>query len=207
VKKIPTSQQNRVLDFIQREVAVRGNSPTYREIAEAFGFRSPRAAVDHVEALARKGYLCVHRRRSRGIEVLMKPADTGENTFTVPFLGRIAAGSPTDAAEERAEPIRVDKTVLGTASKGPLFALRVVGDSMTGRGIYEGDIAVAEADVKPRIGDVVVALIDRESTLKTLAQGLDGGFLKAENPRYPDLLPVTEMTIQGVVRTLIRKLG
>ncbi len=78
---------------------------------------------------------------------------------------------------------------------------------MTGRGIYEGDIAVVEADAEPHIGNVVVALIDRESTLKTLAHGPDGGFLKAENQRYPDLLPVTEMTIQGVVRALIRKVG
>lgn len=78
---------------------------------------------------------------------------------------------------------------------------------MVGRGIYEGDIAVAEADAEPRIGDIVVALIDRENTLKTLAQGPDGSFLKAENQRYPDLLPVTELTIQGVVRALLRKVG
>jgi repressor LexA len=64
---------------------------------------------------------------------------------------------------------------------------------------------VAEADTPPRAGDVVVALVDRESTLKTMAQGPDGFFLKAENPRYRDLVPVTEMAIQGVVRVLIRK--
>lgn len=186
---------------------MRGNSPTYREIAAAFGFRSPKAAVDHVEALARKGYLRVHRRRSRGIEVLVRPADTGEGTIIVPLLGRIAAGRPTETVGERAESIHVDKTVLGTVPRGRLFALRVEGDSMTGRGIYEGDIAVAEANAETHSGDVVVALIDRESTLKTLAQGPDGGFLKAENQRYPDLLPVTEMTIQGVVRALIRKVG
>ena len=202
-----TSQQSRILDYIRREVSARGNSPTYREIAAEFGFRSPRAAVDHVEALARKGYLRLHRRRSRGIEILVRSADAGEDTITVPFLGRIAAGRPTDAAEEEAEPIRVDKTVLGTASKGRLFALRVEGDSMIGRGICGGDIAVAEADAEPRIGDVVVALIDHESTLKSLAQGADGVFLKAENPHYPDLLPVSQMIIQGVVRTLIRKVG
>ena len=186
---------------------MRGNSPTYREIAVAFGFRSPRAAVDHVEALARKGYLRVHRHRARGIEVLVKSSDMAENTITVPLLGRIAAGRPTEASEEATAPIRVDKTVLGKASRGRLFALRVEGDSMVGRGIYEGDIAVAEADAEPRIGDIVVALIDRENTLKTLAQGTDGSFLKAENQRYPDLLPVTELTIQGVVRALIRKVG
>ena len=78
---------------------------------------------------------------------------------------------------------------------------------MTGRGIHEGDIVVAEADVKPPIGAVVVALIDQESTLKTLANSDDGICLKAENPKYPDLVPVTQMVIQGVVRTLIRKVS
>ncbi len=78
---------------------------------------------------------------------------------------------------------------------------------MTGRGICEDDIAIADADTEPTDGDVVVALIDSESTLKTLAQGPDGSFLKAENSRYPDLFPVAELTIQGVVCALIRKVG
>ncbi len=95
--------------------------------------------------------------------------------------------------------------MLGAAARGRLFALHVTGDSMAGRGIYAGDIVVADADAPPRIGDIVVALIDQESTIKTLAQGKEGKYLKAENPRYPDLAPVIEMDIQGVVRTLIRK--
>ncbi len=78
---------------------------------------------------------------------------------------------------------------------------------MTGRGINDGDIAVAAADTPARIGDVVVALVDRESTLKSLAKGSHGVFLKSENPRYPDLFPVTQLTIQGVVHTIIRKVG
>jgi repressor LexA len=82
-----------------------------------------------------------------------------------------------------------------------------MGDSMTGRGIHAGDIAVAEADAVANVGDVVVALIDRESTLKSLAKGATGFFLKSENPDYPDLFPATQMRIQGVVRTLIRKVS
>jgi repressor LexA len=103
--------------------------------------------------------------------------------------------------------IGIDRSLLAGLRGGSLFALRVAGDSMTGRGICEGDIAVAEADAPPRAGDVVVALIDQESTLKTMAQGPAGFFLKAENPRYPDLAPVTEMAIQGVVRVIIRRMG
>jgi repressor LexA len=202
-----TYRQNRILEYIRREITSCGGSPTYRQIATAFGFRSPKAAVDHIEALARKGYLRVHRGRSRGIEVLVSRADREEDIVAIPLLGRIAAGRPTDVAEDWAEPLRVDKTMLGRVSRGLLFALRVTGDSMTGRGIYEGDIAVAEAEATPRIGDIVVALIDNESTLKSLARNVDGVFLKSENPSYPNLFPVTQMTIQGVVRALVRKLG
>jgi len=202
-----TERQRCVLDFIRGEVAARGSAPTYREISSAFGFHSAKAAVDHVAALARKGYVRVHRGRSRGIEVLVSPADKEEDTVAVPLLGRIAAGRASEETETWAGRVRMDKAMLGRASRGRLFALRVTGDSMTGRGIHAGDIAVAEADVPARIGDIVVALIDQESTLKSLAKGADGSFLKSENPLYPDLLPVTQLTIQGVVRALIRKVS
>jgi repressor LexA len=124
----------------------------------------------------------------------------------VPLLGRIAAGHAVGTVEDAGGHIRIDESLLGGTRGGSLFAVLVTGDSMSGRGIYEGDIAVAEADVPPRVGDVVVALIDRESALKTMVQGPEGFFLKAENPRYPDLVPATELTIQGVVRVLIRRL-
>ena len=200
-----TERQRCVLDFIRHAVAVRGGAPTYREIAAEFGFHSTKAAVDHVAALVRRGYLRVHRGRSRGIEVLVSPAEQEEDTVAVPLLGRIAAGRASEEAETWAGRVRVDKALLGTASRRRLFALQVTGDSMIGRGIHEGDIAVAEADAAPHTGDVVVALIDQESTLKSLAYGANGNFLKSENPCYPDLFPVDQMTIQGVVRALIRK--
>ena len=205
--RMPTRKQRRVLDFIRAKVETRGTSPTYREIAENFNYKSPKAAVDHVDALARKGYLRVHRGRSRGIEVLVSRGDGQTGVVTVPLMGRIAAGRSTDGVEDRSGQIQVDKAVLNQALGGPLFALQVTGDSMTGRGIYEGDIAVAESDAPARVGDIVVALIDRESTLKSLAKGTNGFFLKSENPRYPDLEPVAQMVIQGVVRALIRKVG
>jgi repressor LexA len=194
-----------VLDFIREEVAEHGTSPTYREIASKFSFRSPKAALDHVEALVRKGYLRVQRRRSRGIELLIGTENRGKCGVNVPFLGRISAGRATDTVEDRTGRIQIDSTLLKNSHGGPLFALHVRGESMIGRGIFEGDIVVAEANTLAQAGDVVVALIDQESTLKTLAQGSDGYFLKSENPRYPDLAPVTQMDIQGVVRSLIRK--
>lgn len=78
---------------------------------------------------------------------------------------------------------------------------------MQGRGIFDGDIAVAEAGVAARDGDVVVALIDQRSTLKTLASKGGRHHLRAENPRYPDLIPCSDLAIQGVVRTVIRRMG
>lgn len=205
MKSVLTDRQQRVLDFIRSEVATHGTSPTYREIAAKFGYRSPKAAQDHVEALVKKGYLLVRHGRSRGIEVLTSPVDGGEGSVAVPLLGRIAAGRAADAVEDKVGQIQVDSTLLKDLHGGSFFALQVRGESMTGRGIFEGDIVVAEARAPAHVGDVVVALIDQESTLKTLAQGSDGFFLKSENPRYPDLAPVTQMDIQGVVRTLIRK--
>jgi repressor LexA len=207
VKGVLTSRQTQVLDYIRRELITRGTSPTYREIAAEFGFKSPKAAVDHVERLARNGYLRIHRGRSRGIEVLVARKEPIEDVVSVPIRGTIAAGRATEETEVWAERVLVDKTMLSKASRDRLFALRVTGDSMTGRGIHDGDIVVAEANATPQVEDVVVALIDRESTLKTLSRGSNGMFLKSENPLYPNLFPVAPLTIQGVVRTLIRKVG
>jgi len=199
--------QARVLKYIRHQVATSGSAPTYREIAAQFRWQSPKAAVDHVDRLARDGYLRVHRRRSRGIEVLDVQGDSEQVAVSVPILGTIAAGRATEETETWTGRVLVDKAILGPAVRARLFAVRVSGDSMIGRGINHGDIAVAAADAPPHIGDVVVALIDRESTLKTLAKGAMGMFLKSENPRYPDLFPATQLTIQGVVCTLIRKVG
>jgi repressor LexA len=163
--------------------------------------------VDHVDRLAKKGLLRVHRGRARGIEVPDSQSEGHDGVVPVPVQGSIAAGRATEETETRSGLVLVDRELLGRAASDRLFAVCVRGDSMSGRGIHEGDIAIADANAEPKIGDVVVALIDNESTLKTLAQGPAGIFLKAENSRYPDLFPVAELSIQGVVRTLIRRLG
>jgi SOS-response transcriptional repressor LexA len=103
--------------------------------------------------------------------------------------------------------LAVDRAALGSAVGHRLFALEVRGDSMEGRGIHDGDWIVADADVSPCEGDVVVALIDGRNTLKTLAKGNGHFFLRAENPSHSDLTPIGEMLIQGVVKTLIRRMG
>jgi repressor LexA len=201
-------RQKDVLEYIQAETDERQRPPTVRGICAHLKVTSPGTVHDHLAALEKAGWIERGHGQARSIRLLrrLNPRPS-VSQIAVPLLGRIAAGRAVDAAADPDGHIGIDKSLLGGTRGGSLFAVRVAGDSMTGRGICEGDIAVAEADAPPRAGDVVVALIDQESTLKTMAQGPDGFFLKAENPRYPDLVPVTEMAIQGVVRVLIRRLG
>jgi len=179
--------------------------PTYREIAERFNWNSPKAAVDHVRGLVKAGYVRVAPGKARGIELLRAPASNDGAIVSVPLLGLVPAGAATDHEELRERTIAVDQFSVGGRSVSRLFAVRVYGDSMTGLGILDGDTVVAERDAEPSEGEVVVALIDGGSTVKTLRRQKGRFYLKAENPAYPDLVPTSEMSIQGVVRTLIRK--
>lgn len=201
-----TPRQTEIIEFL-RETRREGKSaPTYREIAAHFGFQSPKAAADHVCALEKKGYVRRHKGRSRGIELLFSEKPSINGAISVPLLGNIPAGYPETQTEYQHGTLVVDPAILGGSTDHRLFALRVNGESMTGRGIHEGDWVVADADVSPKEGDVVVALIDGENTLKTLAGHKDGFFLKAESPFYPDLIPISKMDIQGVVRAVLRRI-
>ncbi|RZB36771.1 MAG: repressor LexA [Desulfobacteraceae bacterium Eth-SRB2] len=201
-----TLRQTEILEFLRKFRREGKSAPTYREIAKHFGFKSPKAASDHVHALEKKGYVRRHGGRSRGIE-LLSPKDTlTDNTISVPILGNIPAGYPAEQTEHRLGTLAVDKAMLDGSTRHRLFALLVSGESMEGRSIHEGDWVVADADLPPHEGDVVVALIDGENTLKTLAKQEGRFFLKAESPKYSDLIPLKEMMIQGVVRSIFRRM-
>ena len=201
-----TSRQEEILNFL-KEFRHKGRSaPTYREIAEHFGFKSTKAATDHISALEKKGYLRRHSGKSRGIELLTSENMSTSSPVSVPLLGEIPAGSPEELAEELQDTITVDRTLLQGATGHRLFALKVKGESMLERGINDGDCVIADADVSPRKGNIVVALIDGENTLKTLAIQNGKIYLKSENPKYSDWMPVKEMVIQGVVRTVLRQI-
>lgn len=202
-----TQRQFEVLEFIKECQRLEGNSPTFREIAEHFGFKSPKAAADHVAALEKKGYV---RRRggcSRGIELIYSERASDNDSIRVSLLGSIQAGCPETQAEHCHGLITIDKAMLGSSAGHRLFTLQVNGDSMKGRGIHGGDWIVADADVSPREGDIVVALIDGESTLKTLAMEGCCYFLKAENPSFSDVIPLAQMVIQGVVKVVLRRMS
>ena len=197
-------KQRAVLDFIMEKRQQKGLPPTYREISNHFGYKGPKAAVDHVRALEKKGFLRCHERRSRGIELLISE----QNSFAVsiPILGEIPAGRPLIQTEHEIGKINVDRAILGISSGQHLFALIVNGDSMEGRGIFDGDLVIADTDMHPKEGDIVVALIDGDNTLKTLAKKEDNYYLKSENPLHQDWIPLDEMIVQGVARAVFRRL-
>ncbi len=196
-----TARQQEVLDFIQAHQQQHGVSPSLREIQAHFGFASPFAVQRHVDALTQKGAL--HRLAGKARGLLHPAHHPGSALMSIPLYGVIPAGLPTDAVQEADSHISVDAASLGVRANTKLFALRVRGDSMIGANIVENDV-VFLTPREPRPHDIVAALIDGESTLKRFLLQRGRAFLRAENPRYPDLLPVNELVIQGVMVGLLR---
>ena len=200
-----TRKQQQILDFIQKWQRTEGATPTFQEIADQFGFRSLNSVTEHVRLLRNKGVLVTEPGKARSLRVVSPLAKLRGRIMDIPLFGSIPAGLP-EAREQDAEGcVSVDVESLGFKPTRNSFALRVTGDSMIGRHILAGDVIVLEHGPDPRNGQVVAALIDGESTLKTFI--LKGGrpFLRAENPKYPDLIPAQELMIQGVFRALVRK--
>lgn len=208
-----TQRQQDVLEFIRQTIDRAGVAPTLREIAAHFRFRSVKAAADHVAALRRKGVLTGAARRARALQIVDAVSGgwataraLGRHLARLPVYGTIPAGLAEDRRQEARGCVAVDLDALGIRPTPRTFALEVRGDSMIGRHIVEGDLVVLEHGKTPRPGDVVAALIDNESTLKTFVQERGRTpYLKAENPQYPQLHPVSELVVQGVMVGLIRK--
>jgi repressor LexA len=203
--RVLTEKQRAVLEFIATVTEQSGSPPTLREMAGHFGFRSKTAAADHVRALQAKGLLRQEApRRARRLR-LSGPA-WRRPRWDIPIFGVIPAGFPQDRYQDARGCVSVDLSSLGIKATPRTFALEVRGDSMIGRHICDGDLVVLEHGRPPRSGDVVAALIDNESTLKTYVQERgQPPYLKAENPDYPRLHPAAELVIQGVMVALLRK--
>jgi repressor LexA len=200
-----TKRQREVLDFIQHCQQTDGLTPSVRDIAAHFGFRSMTSALDHIRALRRKGALGGEPGRARSLLVKSPWQAWRRRVVDIPIYGVIPAGFARDQTQEANGCVSIDVETLGIRPTSRTFALKVKGDSMTGRHIIEGEIVVLEHGMPPKNGDVVAALIDNESTLKTFILNRGRPCLRAENPRYPDLLPADELVIQGVMVTLIRQ--
>lgn len=199
----PTEIQKQVFEFIRESVEGDSISPTIREIAAHFGWKSQRAAECHVNALVEKGWLIRTGGKSRSLRP--KTNEHQSAVAHIPLFGSIPAGFGADREQDAEGCVSVDISTIGFNPTRNTFALRVHGDSMIGRHVCDGDIVVLEHGPEPRSGQIVAALIDRKSTLKTFILKGRKTFLKAENPKYPDLVPADELMIQGVFKALIRK--
>jgi repressor LexA len=200
-----TRKQQQILDFIQVWQQTHGTTPARQEIADHFGFRSPNAVTGHLRLMRKKGLLASEPRKARSLRIISPLAKLRRHIVDIPLFGSIPAGMPQTREQDAEGCVSVDVETVGYKPTRNAFALRVTGDSMVGRHILNGDFVILEHGPEPRNGQIVAALIDGASTLKTFV--LKGGkpYLKAENPRYPDLIPAQELMIQGVLKALIRK--
>jgi len=197
-----TIRQHDALEFIRTRMAEGWPVPSIREIAAHLGLSSPSAAHLHVKALERKGLLAKDSNTARSLRLA---GHDGKHVPGIPLLGAIPAGHGDLRTQEPDGMIYVDVDTLRIPKSHRTFALKVTGDSMIGRHIMDGDIVILEQNAEPQSGDVVAALIDGQSTLKTYVMERGKPFLRAENPKYPALLPRGELMIQGVMRMVVRE--
>jgi repressor LexA len=200
-----TKRQRQILEFVLSAQRAGESAPTLREIAAHFGFKSTRAAADHLDALKRKGFVESDSGKARSLRVTSPLAKLRSRLVDIPLFGSIPAGLPQTREQDAEGCVSVDIESIGFKPTRNTFALRVAGDSMIGQHILDGDIVVLEHGPEPRHGDIVAALIDGESTLKTFLRKSGKPYLKAENPKYPNLIPAQELMIQGVFKALIRR--
>ncbi|MDE0226375.1 MAG: transcriptional repressor LexA [Gammaproteobacteria bacterium] len=192
-----TRRQAEVLDVIRSHIADTGYPPTRADIASELGFRSANAAEEHLKALARKGAIEVIPGTSRGIRL---PGGNG-----LPIVGRVAAGSPLLAVEHIEDTCDVPPTLFSPRAD---FLLRVRGDSMTGAGILDGDLLAVHKTTQARDGQIVVARIEDEVTVKRLQRPRrDQVLLLPENDDYEPIevnLRRQELVIEGLSVGVIR---
>ncbi len=197
-----TQRQKKVLEFISDYIGRFGYPPTFQEIADAFQIASKHGVVRHLVALERKGYITRSDTLARSIRIIHPQYTHSSDTVQLPLVGRVAAGFPVLAEENIEDYIMLPRSLV--KSEGRYFALRVHGDSMVNAGILDGDTVIVQSTNTAKAGEIVVALVRDEVTVKRLVVRNDQKSLKAENPNYPDINPQMEWSIQGKVIGLIR---
>lgn len=201
-----SNRQQQVLDFIRTTVAERGYPPSVREIGEALGLSSPSTVHSHLSGLVKAGLLRRDPTKPRAIEILDRPAK-GEFDMrirSVPLVGRIAAGSPILAEEDLEDIVPLPTDFVGS---GPVFMLRVKGDSMIDAGILDGDFVVVRRQDDAEDGEIVAALINaEEATVKRLRRTAKKLTLVAANPDYPPLEFTDGVELLGKVVSVLRRI-
>ena len=191
-----TPRQSEILAFIRNSVEVFSVPPTRAEIASAFGFASANAAEDHLRALARKGAITLESGSARGIRLVEQ--------LGLPLIGTVAAGSPILAIENRLDTMRVDPALFSPRAD---FLLRVRGLSMIDAGILDGDVLAIHSTSEATNGQIVVARIGDEVTVKRFKRRGAMVELIAENKDFKPILVNTRnetLTIEGIAVGLIR---
>ncbi|ASC67059.1 transcriptional repressor LexA [Achromobacter denitrificans] len=206
-----TDRQQQILDLIRQTVARTGFPPTRAEIAQALGFRSPNAAEDHLKALARKGAIELTAGASRGIRLKdAAPAPTQASLplpalaqLLLPLVGRVAAGSPILAAEHVEREVGVDPNLFAQA---PDYLLKVRGMSMRDAGILEGDLLAVKKASEARNGQIVVARLGDDVTVKRLQRQNGHIELLPENPDFQTIVVGADQdfALEGIAVGLIR---
>ena len=225
-----TDRQLEVLRYIARQIEDAGYPPTIREIGEALDIRSTNGVNDHLKALERKGFLTRDPVKSRALiptsrarEALGEapartanvipftrggPKLTGGRLVEIPIVGRVAAGQPILAQERIEDTVQVDSFLLGTAKK--VYGLRVQGDSMIGDGILPGDYIFVKKQLDARDGEIVVAMIDDEATVKRVYFEGDRVRFQPSNPRMAPIYvresDFKSTMILGIVVGIYRRL-
>jgi repressor LexA len=214
-----TARQQQILDLVQTTIERTGAPPTRAEIAAELGFKSPNAAEEHLQALARKGVIELVGGTSRGIRLqsntLRALNEARGKQFslplpslaqlTLPLVGRVAAGNPILAQEN------IDQTYLLEASlvpRRPDYLLKVKGMSMRDAGIMDGDLLAVQKTAEARNGQIVVARIEDEVTVKRLRRTRNTIELLPENPEFePIIVPLgeVEFSIEGIAVGLVRQ--
>lgn len=205
MKKKLTDKQKKVLDFIKEEIEIKGYPPSVRDICSAIGLKSTSTVHGYLERLEKYGYIKRDPLKPRALKVVDDNSDNNKNNISkelvdVPIVGKVTAGQPILAVEniEDTFPIPVEY-----ANNSELFALRVSGDSMVEAGILDGDTVIVSKQSNAKNGDIVVALIEDEATVKRFFKEEDYYRLQPEN-KYMYPIIVKELSILGKVIGVFR---
>ena len=193
--------RNKVFTFV-RDQLLAGHPPTVREVQQAFGFRAVQTARQHLEQLVEEGRLVAARHRSRGYRL---PDDSTGHTVLAPLLGRVPAGALDEAIQDVDPDGYLQVQTKDAASE--LFALRVRGESMTGVGILPGDVVIVRRQPIAKSGEIVVALVEDDATVKTFKPRGQRVELRPENPAFESIvLDAGSVVILGKVIEVRRTL-
>ena len=196
-----TGRQKEILDFIQDYVEFNGFPPTYREIGKQFNIASTFGVKRHIDALVKKGFLNNSNNLSRTLSLVVNnnPIQK-EPVVEIPVVGRVAAGQPVLAQENIEGHLSIDKSLI--ANKTECFGLKVRGDSMINAGILEGDLVIVSPQKEAVNGDIIVALLGDEATMKKFLMENGKIYLIPENENY-DPIPVNDPNEFSIIGKVI----